>query len=82
MCEAFTIDDPGFSGLRRDAIEMVEPNTFRLPSNQKLIHYFEPGELARVFSDLEILESEEYRRIDPRSEWGYRAGASFVGRKK
>ena len=46
-----------------------------------MIHYFEPGELARVFTELEVLEYEEYRRIDPGSEEGYRAGATFVGRK-
>jgi hypothetical protein len=82
MCEVFTIDDPGFNALRREGVEIIEPNTFRLPLTQKLIHYFEPGELARVFSELEVLESEEYRRIDPRSEEGYRAGAAFVGRKR
>jgi cyclopropane fatty-acyl-phospholipid synthase-like methyltransferase len=82
MSEVFTIDDPGFNALRSGGVEMIEPNTFRLPSPQKLIHYFEPGEMERVFSDLEVLESEEYRRIDSESEEGFRAGAAFVGRKR
>lgn len=82
ICEVFTTDDPGFNALKRSGLEMIEPNTFRLPSTQKLIHYFEPGELARVFSALEVIEFEEYRRIDPESEMGYRAGAAFVGRKR
>ena len=81
LCQVFTTDDPEFKQLRQLGSEMIEPNTYQLPSTPMPIHYFEPGELVRVFSALEVLHSEEYRRIDPDSEQGYRAGASFVGKK-
>jgi SAM-dependent methyltransferase len=82
ICEAFTTDDPEFDQLRLRGFEMIEPNTFHIPSSQRPIHYFEVGELTRVFSELEVLEFEEYRRIDPESEQGFRAGAALVAKKR
>jgi trans-aconitate methyltransferase len=78
IAEAFTTDDPGFNQLREAGAVEIEPNTFLAPW---LIHYFAPGELRRVFADLEILAYEESRRLDPASSEGYRAGATFVGRR-
>ncbi len=82
ICEVFTTDDPEFGDLMKGDVTMIEPNTYRLPHSQDVIHYFEMGELTRVFSELEVREYEEYRRIDPGSKEGYRAGAGFVGRKR
>ena len=82
ICEVFTTDDPEFGDLMKDDVTVIEPNTFRLPHTHEVIHYFEKGELTRVFSELEVREYEEYRRIDPRSEQGYRAGAGCVGRRR
>jgi SAM-dependent methyltransferase len=81
LCEVFTTDDPGFDELKRQGSEMIEPNTFHFYPTKTPIHYFEPNELARVFSELDVLELEEYRRIDPDSAEGFRAGASLVARK-
>ncbi len=81
LAEVFTTDDPGFEALRSAGAEEVEPNTFLAPDPIGLIHYFEPGELRRVFAGLKILEYEEYRLLDPSPEAGYRAGASLVGRR-
>lgn len=82
LCEVFTTDDPEFDQLKLRGAEMIEPNTFQLASPPSQIHYFEAGELVRVFSELEILEYDEYRRIDPTSEDGFRAGAALVAKKR
>lgn len=81
MCQVVTTDDPNFAALQQEGVDMIEPNTYVLPPPQSVLHYFEPGELARVFHGLQVLEFEEYRSIDPDSQDGYRAGATFVGRK-
>lgn len=82
ICEVFTTDDPEFGDHMKNDVTMIEPNTYPLPHSQDVIHYFEVGELTGVFSELEEREFDEYRRIDPGSEHGYRAGAGFVGRKR
>ncbi len=81
LAEVFTTDDPGFDVLCSEGARQVEPNTFLAPEPVGLIHYFAPGELRRLFAGLTVLEYEEYRRLDPTSEGGYRAGASLVGRR-
>jgi hypothetical protein len=78
IASVFTIDDPGMAA-RREAGEMtVAPATFRL-SGGGLIHYFAPGELARLFGCLQVLEYDEARRLD--TDGDLRAGASLVARK-
>lgn len=82
MCQVVTTDDPNFAALQQEGVDMIEPNTYVLPPPQRVLHYFEPGELARVFHGLQVLKYEEYRSIDPDSQDGYRAGATFVGKKR
>lgn len=82
IAEVFTIDDPGYDALVEAAIPQIQPNTFALPGSFQQLHYFEPGELRRIFGSLAVLFYEEARRrdgIDPR---GLRAGASLVARKE
>lgn len=81
LCEVFSTDDPGFEYHRVSGARMIEPNTFIDPSTKTPIHYFQPSELERIFAPLQVLEVEEYRRIDHDSEDGFRAGISFVGKK-
>ena len=82
MCQVVTTDDPNFAALQQEGVDMIEPNTYVLPPPQSVLHYFEPGELVRVFHGLRVLEFEECRSIDPDSQDGYGAGATFVGRKR
>jgi len=82
MCQVVTTDDPNLAALQREEVYMIEPNTYMVPPPQSVLHYFEPGELARVFHGLQVLEFEEHRSIDPDSLDGYRAGATFVGKKR
>lgn len=79
LAEVITTADPGYQERPQD--EMVEPNTYVQAGTGDIIHYFEPGELRRVFGQLDSLEYEEYRRLAPGSSAGYRAGASLVARK-
>jgi len=78
LASAFTTDDPGFEARRETGEEEIAPATFRLTPEGGVIHYFGPGELGRLFPELEILESEEGRRLLPT---GLRAGATLVARK-
>lgn len=80
MAEAFTTDDPGYQALRALGATEVEPNTFIAPEPVGLIHYFVPGELRRLFPELEVLHYEEYRRLDQGDPGGLRAGAVLVAR--
>jgi SAM-dependent methyltransferase len=79
VAEVLTADDPEAAGLRGARTAEVEPNTYALGPAQ-VIHYFEAGELRRVFRALEILEYEEARRIVPGSK-SYRSGALLIGRR-
>jgi trans-aconitate methyltransferase len=81
IAEALTTDDPGYEALHLSGQEQIEPNTFSLPSVEGVIHYFEPGELSRIFSSLEVTLYEETRRKDEEDPVGFRAGASLVARK-
>lgn len=81
MAEVFTGDDPGLERYRRSDVDPVEENTYPLLEREGVIHFFAPGELRRLFSDLEMVEYEESRRADPDDEAGFRAGASLVARK-
>lgn len=81
IAEAFTTDDPGYAILRQENVREIEPNTFDSPPLIGLIHYFEPGELRRLFSGLKPLEYVEERRSDPTSPEGYRSGALLVARR-
>ena len=81
LASAFTTDDPGFHALRETGQNEIAPATFRLPDRRGLIHYFAPGEFARLFRGLQILEAEEERRLDPEHPAGMRAGVNLVARK-
>jgi SAM-dependent methyltransferase len=78
LASAFTTDDPGFEARRKIGEEEIAPATFRLAPAGGVIHYFGPGEFARLFLELEILESDEGRRLSPT---GLRSGATLVARK-
>lgn len=80
--EVLTVDDPGFHWYRRQDRREVEPNTFEMEGMAGWIHYFEPGELVRVFAGLETLTYEEVRTVDPDAEPSYRVGARLVARKE
>ncbi len=81
VAEVFTVEDPGWIWYRREGRREVEPNTFRLEDGSGWIHYFEPGELRRVFGSLEVLFFEELRTADPPADPPYRAGARLIARK-
>ncbi len=81
IAEAFTTDDPGYAVLRHENVREIEPNTFEAPPLIGLIHYFEPGELRKLFAGLKSLEYVEERRSDPASPEGYRAGALLVAQR-
>ncbi len=81
VAEVFTTDDPGCVALKESGATEIEPNTFLAPEPIGLIHYFAPDELHRIFAPLEILEYEESRQSNPRSEDGYRAGAQLVAKR-
>jgi trans-aconitate methyltransferase len=81
FAQVLTTDDPGYGALREAGVKEIEPNTFILPDSSDVLHYFSPGELPRVFSQLKILEYEESRLIDPEDAIGYRSGASIVARR-
>ena len=63
-----TVDDPGCSDQNPDSKTAVQ-------------HYFERGELSRLFASLEVLFYEESRRIAPESAYGFRSGATLVARR-
>lgn len=65
---AFTTDDPA----RSEAHGATET---------PVLHFFEPGELGRLFQPLDILFYEESRRAAPHSSYGYRSGATLVARR-
>ncbi len=65
---AFTTDDPAYG--------MSQPS-----SAAPVRHFFEPGELPRIFHALDTLNYEESRRAAPGSSYGYRAGATLVARR-
>jgi SAM-dependent methyltransferase len=79
IASVFTTDDPGFTARREAGETMIAPATFRLSGRGGVIHYFESGELARLFRSLQLLEYDEARRLDP--DGGLRAGASLIARK-
>jgi SAM-dependent methyltransferase len=81
MAEALTTDDPEAVDLSAAGTDPLEPNTYTSNAPEGLIHFFEPGELRRVFQALEILEYEEFRRSAPEWPGGYRSGATLVGRR-
>ncbi|MEJ2561360.1 MAG: class I SAM-dependent methyltransferase [Anaerolineales bacterium] len=81
LAEVFTTDDPGCVALKESGATQIEPNTFLAPEPVGLIHYFAAGELRRVFAPLEVLEYDESRRADPRSEDGFHAGACLLARR-
>jgi len=81
LAEVFTTDDPGCMALKESGATEIEPNTFLAPEPVGLIHYFAAGELRRVFAPLEVLEYDESRRADPRSEDGFHAGAHLVAKR-
>jgi hypothetical protein len=80
IAEVLTTDDPGFGARLESGAPALEPNAFRL-ENGGVLHYFEPGELRRVFASLEAVEYAEERRVDPAADPGYRAGATLVARR-
>ncbi|MFP3854676.1 MAG: class I SAM-dependent methyltransferase [Anaerolineales bacterium] len=80
MAEVLTIDDPSFRE-RVEKQEPIEPNTYPIEGGEGFIHYFEKGELKRVFPELQILRYEEDRRAAPAAIGGYRAGATLVARR-
>lgn len=81
IAETFTTDDPGYAVLRGENVREIEPNTFEAPPLIGLIHYFEPGELRKLFAGLRPLEYTEDRRSDPTSPEGYRSGAVLVAQR-
>jgi hypothetical protein len=81
IAEALTTDDPEAVDLSAAGTDPLEPNTYTSNAPEGLIHFFEPGELRRVFQALEILEYEEFRRSAPEWPGGYRSGATLVGRR-
>ncbi len=81
LVEVFTTDDPGCASRRAEGAPEIEPNTFLVPDPVGVIHYFEPGELLRLFPALEVLAYEESRRLDPRAPEGYRSGAQLAARR-
>lgn len=78
--EVLTTDDPGY-GEHRAAAEMIEPNTFHSLTGEGFIHFFEPGELRRVFARLDAIHYREDRRLSDTAAAGFRAGATLVARK-
>lgn len=78
--EVLTTDDPTFADHLAGA-EMIEPNTFQSLTGDGVIHYFEPGELRRVFAMLEPAHYQEDRRLSELASAGYRAGATLVARR-
>ncbi len=81
IADVFTTDDPGYEAFQASGTQPIEPNTYLVSHPKHYIHYFEPDELRRLFSTLEVLEYEEFRRIRVEDEGGYAAGASLVARK-
>jgi SAM-dependent methyltransferase len=79
LASVFTTDDPSYEARREIGQPEIAPATFDLAHRNGVIHYFAPGELARLFPDLETLHYEEARRVDPAGD--IHAGASLVARK-
>lgn len=80
ICEVLTTDDPSFS-IHKSEAELIEPNTFWSLDHEGVVHYFEPGELRRVFSELEPVHYREDRRFSKSATAGYRSGATLVARR-
>ncbi len=79
---AFTTDDPGFGRHRENGTPEVEPNTFWLERFNTPLHYFEPGELKRLFHDFELLHYVEERTLDTsHDEPHYHSGATLIARR-
>lgn len=78
VAEVLTTDDPECAALRAGGAERLGAHTFRIPATDRVLHFFEAGELKSLFSSLQIMEYEVSRRIAPGTEAGYRAGASLV----
>jgi hypothetical protein len=81
VAEVLTVDDLEVSELRAASVPEVEPNTFVVDPPEGVIHFFEAGELRRVFAGLEELEYAEDRRA-AETEAGYRSGATLVARRR
>jgi len=79
MAEVLTTDDPSFDERRAAGEVEVAPATFELEDGSP-IHYFLPGELRRLFPELDMLAYDESRRTAS-NQAGYRAGATFIGRR-
>jgi len=71
-CVSFTTEDPGFKG---DSEKSSECTHF-------VKHYFSPGELGQLFSNIEILEYREYIKLDDsHGAIHYHGKVKLVGRK-
>lgn len=82
MAEVLTTDDPSLEIYQQSSVAPVAENTYPLQDRSGYIHYFAPGELKRLFNQLESLEFEESRRrtVD-HDGWAYRSGALLVARQ-
>ncbi len=81
VAEVLTVDDPEASALRSTSAPEIEPNTFAVDPPPGVIHFFQSGELRRVFAGLEVLDYAEDRRSSPLADAGYRSGATLVARR-
>jgi SAM-dependent methyltransferase len=79
IASVFTTDDPGLAERRASGETMIAPATFHLSGRGGVIHYFGPGEFARLFRSLQTVEYDEARRLGP--DGRLRAGASLVARR-
>lgn len=79
-----TSDDPGYAMLREAGAPEVEPDTFDLSdsSGVELLHFFAPGELNALFTDLETVHAAEERYLRPGSDQGYNGAAVLLARKR
>ncbi|TFH37022.1 MAG: methyltransferase domain-containing protein [Anaerolineales bacterium] len=64
----FTDDDP--SALAADDL-----------GPDRILHYFKPLEMLKLFPSLDVLFYDESRRVAPDSSFGFRAGATLVARR-
>jgi len=73
--EAFTVHDPAASAARKESERISETASF-------VQHYFEEGELAAWFTELETVLYEEFMKYDDsHGEPHYHGLARLIGRK-
>lgn len=82
LASVFSLDDPAFRALQRSGQQPIAPATWRTGPGDEVLHFFARGELPALFPGLHLEHEQAARWIDPRADGGFRAGLTYVGRRR